>query len=513
MSESLPVFEVFPYDQSLLIDILSRISGINKDQISKKQHVGYLNGYLEHQQAKTLVIEYDYIDKDYLEDYAAYYVRSFFDYSRKCCRIHFFSLAFESANFKELLIGTHGTLNSSSAQNSYLGFVVIKPLPQTIIGRTCLKTYEVEGHRHFPTIRNYSVNLFGVELNIESIAYQEQDSIVAACASSAIWSAFQTTGLLFQHTIPSPVEITKAATVHFPYANRHFPNKGLTPEQMAHAIRNVGLEPFLINGKYEVNLKSNVYAYLKGKIPLILGMSLNDVDKKGKIIKTIGKHAVTITGYNFNESLPMVVIGENGFRLKAAKIQSFYVHDDRVGCFAKMEFDGVKVEDKLSLSSGIPSKALRATPDLLVIPLYHKIRIPFNTILNITHLLDSYVKKMAKENKAPLPEFEWNIFLSDVTDFKKNISKTTPLPAEYKYEILTSKLPKYIWRAICETNNSPRIEFIFDATDIDQGRIFMKHIVYDRSISIVFETFALTDMNLIPESQIRYIMEGFRKEA
>jgi len=72
--------------------------------------------------------------------------------------------------------------------SNYLGFMVLKPLPQTIVGRTCFKTYPDDGNRrHFPTLHKYSSNLFGLPLTVNSLAYQEQDKVVAACATSALW--------------------------------------------------------------------------------------------------------------------------------------------------------------------------------------------------------------------------------------------------------------------------------------------------------------------------------------
>lgn len=131
-----------------------------------------------------------------------------------------------------------------SLQQNYLGFIVVKPLPMTIIGRTCLVTYPKEGgkDRYFPIIRKYNVNLFGINLSVKSLAFQEQDNVVAACAASALWSVLHGTGILFQHSILSPGEITKEATKQLPIETRTFPNKGLSVEQMAHAIQSVNLD-------------------------------------------------------------------------------------------------------------------------------------------------------------------------------------------------------------------------------------------------------------------------------
>jgi hypothetical protein len=494
-------YKVFEYSQKQLIEILSVVSEATQNEIGCKSHVEYFDRYFNHWKTKTIVAEYEYIDKDYIEDYAAYYVRSFHQYDRLCCRLHFFDLEFKQENFKELLIGTAGILTPESAQKSYIGFMVVKPLPQTVIGKTCLKTYHPEGHRYYPIIRHYPVSLFGVELAVETLAYQEQDSIVAACASSAIWSAFQGTGLLFQHSIPSPVEITKAATIHFPYSNRHFPNKGLTPEQMAHAIRNVGLDPFLINAYSSDILTSNSYAYLKGGIPLIFGMGLHEVDSAGKIKETLGKHAATITGYGFDDTPKQY--GEHDFYLKSSRINKIYVHDDRVGPFARMDLDGKTASGVFSLSSSIHEN-IRATPDLLILPLYHKIRIPFETILTVIFLLDYYTKDTAKTVGVPVPKFEWNIFLTDIKKFKSSIFQTTPISEEQKFDVLTTKLPRFIWRAICEIDNQSKVEFLFDATDIEQGKIFIRFVEYDPEVMLIFKTIAKAiNLDLVEECHVR----------
>lgn len=206
-----------------------------------------------------------------------------------------------------------------------------KPLPKTVIGKTCLATYPEEGIRSFPIKRKYTANLFGIELEVETLAYQEQDSVAAACATSALWSVFQKTGVLFHHAIPSPVEITKFATENLPAQSRNFPNEGLTLEQMAHAIRKVGLEPFCIGVKSDYGLKTTTFAYLRMGLPLILAVDLVDIETKtelndGSLIGTaIGGHALAITG-DCTEDKPPTPFG-SGYLAIPTQIDKFYVHD------------------------------------------------------------------------------------------------------------------------------------------------------------------------------------------
>jgi hypothetical protein len=134
--------EVVEYDEEKLVEIFRENSPASKEMILGKNHPDYFNKYLKSDDigVKTIVVEHDYIDRDFLEDFSGYYVRCFSDYKRKCTRLHFFSEKFQQADF-DLFLEQFDPDFKNKLEKSYLGFIVIKPLPQTIIGRTCLKTY------------------------------------------------------------------------------------------------------------------------------------------------------------------------------------------------------------------------------------------------------------------------------------------------------------------------------------------------------------------------------------
>ncbi|MFC1853934.1 hypothetical protein ACFL27_27435 [candidate division CSSED10-310 bacterium] len=414
-------FEVHKYSIDNLCRLLSRKSNSEEYAISQKPHLQYFESYFGALEAKTILVENTYIDKDYLEDYSAYYVRSFHDYSRKCFRFHFFNKRFTKKSFLKILERLNpDTVNIANLQCFYLGFIVVKPIPQTIIGRTCLKTYPPLDRRHFPIIRKYTANLFGINLDIDSIAYQEQDSIVAACATSALWSVFQGTGLLFQHGIPSPVEITKTAIQHLPFETRYFPNKGLFPEQMAAAIRKIGLEPYLVKIEDYFVLTSTIYAYLKQGIPHILGIKLYDITGN---IEYLGRHAVAVTGYSLDRSKNPITNSQYP-KLTSTWIDKLYVHDDQIGPFARMELDNDGTLNSDSLSTSWRDKAggntkVRAEPEILLFPLYHKIRIPFHLIYSIVLHLDQLTKSINNYLKVnTFSDIEWDIYLTTVEQEK-----------------------------------------------------------------------------------------------
>lgn len=487
--------DVFPYSIEKLIGLFAEDSRSTPERVAKKLHLTYFEGYFDHIGAKTIVVERDYIDHDYLEDFSAYYVKCFEDYARKCKRLHFFRSDFSAAQLKDILSGEGTELTEDNLkEDNYLGFIVVKPLPQTIIGRTCLCTYPSEGRRHFPITRHYEAHLFGIRLCINNtLAFQEQDSVVAACATSALWSTFQGTGKLFQHPIPSPVEITKAATEQLPSESRALPNHGLNPLAMANAIRSVGLEPYHLSARKHSVLKSTVYAYLRGKIPLILGLNL--VDTTDNPAEAMGLHAVAVTGYSLGHETAKPQ-GETGFLSRASKIDKIYVHDDGVGPFARMEFDGKDVT--LSIDGGgvkYPSIATswqgkngivgsgRAISEILLIPLYHKIRITFSTVENAIIIFDSLLTNIAPLAKNLFPaRLEWDIYLSTLVDLKAELLKKNTISGNYRAEMLIKPLPRFLWRASAFRNSELLFDILFDATDIEQGPCVVQVIEYDNEV-------------------------------
>jgi hypothetical protein len=483
-------FEVFPYNIDRLTHILSEKSGASIERVSDKIHTIYFQEYFQNIKARTILIENDYIDRDYLEDFSAYYVRCFADYKRKCTRLHFFQNEFDHEDFDSLLGGTSKRLKSE-LQSDYLGFIVVKPLPLTIIGRTCLKTYPTDGenNRNFPIIRNYETNLFGLPLSIKSLAFQEQDNVVAACATSALWSVFHGTCILFQHNILSPVEITRAATKQLPIETRTFPNKGLSSEQMAHAIQSVNLEPLFVEIKNEeFALKSYIYAYLRFGIPILMGIDLYDVSSTKP--KHIGHHAVAVTGYRM-DAQPAKRYEENSLGLVSSNISKLYAHDDQVGPFARMVFDDLKVtltegkKELISMStswkfSGTEMGDIRAVPLILMIPLYHKIRIPFETIYETVGSFDAIVETL-KENVPTFPKvtLDWDIFLTTVNTFKKEIFSSGEYAGDHFKSILLKQMPRFMWRATALIDGKLTIDLLFDATDIEQGDFFIGAVEFD----------------------------------
>ena len=83
---------VVPFSEQALYESLSN-DFCNSAEVAVSERAKYLFKYLSELGAQTIVVENDYIDRDYLDDYAAYYARCFRRYNRHCRRLHFFRTA------------------------------------------------------------------------------------------------------------------------------------------------------------------------------------------------------------------------------------------------------------------------------------------------------------------------------------------------------------------------------------------------------------------------------------
>ena len=497
-------YEIHRYSIDTLQGLLAREADTDLEIVEEKLHCEYFREYFEKLEAKTIVLEKKYVDHDYLEDFTGYYVRCFKPYDRWCTRLHFFKIEFDDKAFEEILKDPSQKRDSQWNQEMYLGFVVVKPLPKTIIGRTCLKTFPYEGRRYYPITRCYGANLFGLNLEVHSLAFQEQDKVVAACSTSALWSVLQGTGMVFHHHIPSPVEITKLGTQSSPPKppeTRHLPSRGLSMSQMARAIENHGLEPFYINPENEHVLKNNIYAYLQGKIPILMTIRLVDYceGKAPKFRRDI--HAVAVTGYSLGNAEPIPLKKEDdnqddrsGFLSKASRIDKIYVHDDQVGPFIRMEFGQTAAELKLPddfrgrwsyfLSTswrcnGNKSGVVRAVPIALMVPLYHKIRIPYSTIQELVIAIDSIIEGIREQGTTTFREhLEWDIHLTTLNDFKTAVRKMVDLDWKIRRKVLIKEMPRFMWRATAYSGTDKILDLLFDATDIEQGSLLTYAIGY-----------------------------------
>src|SRR6266550_4978585 len=195
------------------------------DPIKAHSQLKYLASYVANDQikCKSLLIEEHYIDRDHMEDHSVFYSRNLYTYKNYCQRVHFFGLPADQVE-KRLaeLRDIHRTkgpkachdASAALSEESYIGFAVIKPLQGTPVGRTVLRSYPAQKpgqptyRRDFTCTHLYQAHVGGITLSVRGLPFQQQDKAVAACATTAIWSALHRTRAFEDIGIFTPAQIT-----------------------------------------------------------------------------------------------------------------------------------------------------------------------------------------------------------------------------------------------------------------------------------------------------------------
>lgn len=443
-------------------------------EVGETDQAKYLRGYLDELGAKTIVVEGGYTDGDYLDDFASYYVRCFRPYERRCKRLHFFSSSLNDADVRRFVLNGRNADEREAIQQNYLGFIVARPLPAAFIGRTILKTYPSDhGRRHYTAIRSYQANLFGARLAIDSLAYQEQDTVLAACATVALWSAFQKTFEIFGTPAPRPAEITRIAN-GVGNSSRAFPSHGLNLLQMSHVVRSVGLEPEVIPAAPNIPVVSVAYAHLRAGLPVILVVE----------IESIGLHAITLVGYSLRTervNQQEVVSGARCAPMVGLRIDEFYAHDDQIGPFARIrvkpavapypvQFDGSWIDSATQ-------RILSLYPKVLLVPVYNKVRVTFVDVQKWIERFWSTLSLLFTDTS----KHEWDIHLTTTNDWKGRMVESLRGNPPWA-ELIFQQQPRFIWSATLGFDNVNLVELLADATDMERSLPFFEIVWYDASL-------------------------------
>lgn len=484
----IPVEPEFTFDNFLDLVVSLPLQFTDSRHLSSKEKNIVRSIYkLIEKDLRSIVVEHIYIDRDYIEDYAGFFSRSFKDYYSKCSRLHFSSLSLDEQGYRELFQFAD---SREEFKASYLGFMVLKPLPKSIVGKTCLNTIEAKAPSNTIVLStNYAVNLNGIDLSVNGVAFQEQDKATSACSTNAIWTLFQLSSQLYQHPIRSPHAITKTATEQvYSELTRSFPNKGLSVTQMLAAIRDVGIDYDV----HKVNrdddfFKGIIYSYIKNNIPCLIASAVTH--KKNKVFPTmnrkIGAHAVTVLGCKF---------GSNKIRrykksgmlspvsLTSSRVSGFIIHDDGVGPYCNYEFS--KGALQVSNSDNF------LLPEYVITPLYHKVRVAYDTVLDLTSKIEVIFNRLIyeniKEHIGKIFDYEWDLFLTNSNTYKSSLVGSNLLSGSESFSALHKPMPKYVWQAtLLAAKGEKVLDIIFDATDFQHEDMICHVTTYDNTLGIM----------------------------
>lgn len=463
------LFHVVPFNETTFPTLFIDEHNTRRETVLSKCHYKYLFKYLNSdriegsKKTQTFVIENDYISKSFLHDYSNYYSLCFNNKIRKKCkRVHFFNTDFDGDQFIQEIHKKDSEIINCSA---YLGYIVVNNVPDVMIGTAILKTYASENKNYI--LRTYKVNLFGKTLTLDSLAFKQQDQIVSACATTALWACFHKTSQLFQTKLPTPSEITLSAKNQYKHSGRIFPNMGLDHYQIGNVIESVGLVHELRNRKSISELKffkAFISAYSALQIPILLGVEIGK--KSGNL------HLIALSGI---ESAPEhSKLDRKKINLHSNDMSNIYAHDDRLGAFSKIKL--IENRNKEIILEVVTADNVKWEyyVSSIIVPIYEKIRIKFEDIYGIVFKANLFFRKKVETVML------WDIVLMESNEYKTEIFKYGP--DESKSKILFTPLPKYVWIVRAFVKDDTVFEMVFDTTDLARGFYCLLINIYDLSL-------------------------------
>jgi hypothetical protein len=444
-----------------------------------------------------MVIEEHYVDRNFIEEVAAYYSRCFRQPPNSCARIHVFGERFSAATLRALQVaaaaGGRRALKRAEQllTRAYLGFIVVRPLPSVPIGRTVLTPVPGVGRRSgdFSCTVPYPIFFLGLRLSVRGLAFQQQDLAVAACATTAIWSALQRVCRHEGTRPPTTSGITAAATRHSVPSGRAMPLPGLTAEQMWDALRHFEYAPDFFRAAPDPKLfLFQVNLYLRSGIPVIL--SLQSSDTEG--------HAIVAVGFSPSRRSRASQYELDGtmINLRNLEYDSIYVHDDSLGPYAEARLTiqaaprGPGNTVYLEIESKDRSKTAKVEVMHGAAPLYSKIRTRGVEILHNASILQPYLSRAAGSDPAATG---LEVFFFRSGDYLRSLYRFADPQRLSKFQLQIS-LSRYIGIARWTLFGSPAMDMIWDTTDTGRANHRDDHLLglvaLDRSAEGLVDTYA-----------------------
>jgi hypothetical protein len=355
----------------------------------------------------SVAVERHYIDRDYMEDHSVFYSRSLYPYVNFCTRAHFFDLScgdLELELRRQLNLGIEkGGAEFKKAcadfsREHYLGFSVIKPLSGSPVGRTVIRAPRsletAPDDEIILSTRFYRVHLAGIELDVEGLAFQQQDIGVSACATTAIWSSLQIAREFEEIASATPAQITALASRYALPFGRAMPQEGLSIDQMCQAIQACGVSPALnrVGKQFELALSLVHSAVRSGLAPILIIANPN----KNQY------HAVTACGVLARSGGGRLVQAGSGlrFREKSEDLAEVVVHDDRHGPYlrAKLRSGTAGATEFSYPPDQLNGNGETWTLDYVLSPVHGKIRLSFGTLRVLAlRIAEDCVETVGKE--------------------------------------------------------------------------------------------------------------------
>jgi hypothetical protein len=431
--------------------------------------VRYLARYLAKLGVKTVVRESLYVDRHYMDEYALFYSRMLAPPPNTVTRFHFFEKAFNRAALTRWMTrkfqGEEVEPTITSEGGRYQGFSCIRPIEECPIGRTVVARWQ-DGPtpRDIWAVGKYTAHIGNLRFDVTGIPFQQQEAAVGACATVAIWSALAHAARQDGMRAPTPAEIAEAVErpEHAQVRGPLPPTIGFSASQVSVAIQRFGFTPAVVGGDRPEQLAFALHTYLQSRIPVVL------------ILRGGGKgHAVTATGFQLSGSDHPKL--EADVATRSMQIRKIYVHDDRVGPYARASLTPFQVTDVEGMPAMhgmrfeiemVGGTAEQWVVDMIVAPVYPKVRLSVRSLMAIATGMQPLIEKAVGE--ADAFDLRVDVRYARAAEYLASLAKKVD-PKDAAAMASRVSLPRWCAVVRWSLKDEPLLEFVYDTTDIMRG--------------------------------------------
>jgi len=401
---------------------------------------------------KAVLVEREYIDKDYRDTFAGFYAKKFARYPARTFRLHFFTDSIEEDDLFRL--GEKG--------DQYIGFCVVRPTRVNPIGRTMLNPRRLAGVRGEMRLTKFAANVLGSEMEVCAFPFISQDTEVTVCAHAAAWMLFRHFSERYRNYAEvCPYRVAQMTTDRS--HGRLIPSRGLTTYQLSEMFSAFGLHPEiywrnpLAQGDPRL-FQRLLYTYIESGIPVVACLKKGDA-----------RHAVAVFGHVSGYAQ----VGLDG---QAVSSDTFCTH-------LVINDDNHMPYQLLPMRAGEHGQNISAFSvddvDSFVVPMYEKTYLAAEFVVTLIDAILAEAEYGVGSSSPVLsqPGRVLRVLLTSSRSYKRFRAKH-PIPNEVDKVYLQMPMPKFIW--VCELStrslypNKVLGEVLFDATAThDEARPFL----------------------------------------
>jgi hypothetical protein len=398
-------------------------------------------------------VESPYVDRIYRDSYYHYYAGKLGSYVKDCIRLSFFTGPIAADDFQQ-------ENRRAYLQAEYVGFLVIRPTLQSVIGRNILSPSALREPGIEVCRATYSVTANAIKLTVSGFPHSSQDVETMTCAQTTLWSIMDYFSQRYADYRPAlPSLITKRLEALS--VERQMPATGLSVDQISFALKGFGFGPRIYHRKtFGSEFDDLLSCYVESGIPIVVALHNEHIG-----------HAALCIGHEPVEKETLVkLLNSQDIETEFGSIQlmdldrlpkKFVFIDDNLPPYARATLAHPAINYTYSDWESCEITAC-------VVPLYKKVYLEAYEAKQLVKGLLASGRLQIQADTNVLLRF----FLASSRSYKDYIATDPLMQSTLKQSILATALPKFIWvgeltNAVAYLQNQATGVVLLDATEAD----------------------------------------------